>query len=191
MWSDGPRVRLRRFGGVRPPVPIELKMCRDRESSSDVKYSTQSISTIESMSQPADIALREASFAKMPSLTPITAKTTAIAPNVDIWKRCIEIESLASVCRTPIIRKSCRKIENHRTPTAPCPTAESMIWEKKAVSHPAFTRGNLLSVSEKTVIERAHYGQYCSKEKQVVGENWREIISFVAARWHVEQELGR
>jgi hypothetical protein len=55
------------------------------------------MSTIAKMSHPADMALRAGRFMKMPISTPLTAKTIATAPNTDIWKRCIAIESLARV----------------------------------------------------------------------------------------------
>src|ERR1700733_5806123 len=55
-------------------------------------------------------------------LTPVTAKTIAMAPNVDIWKRCIAIASVARVYSTPRIRNNCKNIANHSTPTALWPT---------------------------------------------------------------------
>lgn len=62
--------------------------------------------TMARMSQPADIASRELRSLKMPWLTPSTAKTMATAPKTEIWKRCIEMESVARVYRTPRMRKS-------------------------------------------------------------------------------------
>jgi hypothetical protein len=87
---------LRREGGVRPPVPNELNICSRRESSSEVKYRSQRISTIAVISHPAAMASTEGAGEYI-SLAPRAAKTTAIAPKTDIWKRFIAIESLASV----------------------------------------------------------------------------------------------
>jgi hypothetical protein len=79
-------------------VPSILKTWSDSESSSDVKYRTQRISTMAVISQPALMASSAGALtANIPWFTPMTANTTAIAPNVDIWKRCIAIESLARV----------------------------------------------------------------------------------------------
>jgi hypothetical protein len=84
-----------------------------------VKYKTQRISTIAVISQPAPMAIKDARGEKIPSLVPITANTIATEPKTDIWKRFIEIASLARVCNTPRIRKSCRNMANHSTPTEP------------------------------------------------------------------------
>lgn len=72
---------------------------------------------------------------KMPWLTPMTAKTIEMAPNIEIWKRCIAIESVASVWRTPRMRNSCSKMANHSTPTLPRPTvvaSRSELEEREA-----------------------------------------------------------
>ena len=62
----------------------------------------------------------------MPCSTPKTAKTIAIEPKVAIWKRCMAMESVARVWRTPRMRKSWTKMENHRTPTEPLPSEEDV-----------------------------------------------------------------
>lgn len=48
-------------------------------------------------SQPTPSALRAGAGMKMLCVTPWTANTKAAAPNTDIWKRCIAIESVARV----------------------------------------------------------------------------------------------
>jgi hypothetical protein len=78
-----------------------LNSSENTESSVDVKNNTQMMSTIARMSHPTDIATGAAVAEKMPTWTPFTAKTMAIAPNMDSWRRCTAIASVATARMNP------------------------------------------------------------------------------------------
>ena len=87
------------FGGeVEYPENVNDGLNRDIERAA---WSGQRECLRTRMSHPTPIAIGEPASENRPVLAPSTAKTIAMAPKVAIWKRCIAIESDASVYSTP------------------------------------------------------------------------------------------
>lgn len=152
------------------------------------------MSTKERMSQPAAIASRAARPEKMLSFTLRTANTIATAPKVDIWKRCMAMESVARVCTTPRMRKSWRKMANQGTPTFPTGGVSTgggrgegrTLGGCDGLGYECDEPGELWG-GERDRGERGdtHDGEDGGEEEEVVGEDGREVEAVVSARRHL------
>jgi hypothetical protein len=89
------------------------------------------MSTIVRISQPADIAWAAMDAEKIPAWTPVTAYTTAIPPNTDIWRRFVATESVAIVRIKPTVRTAWSNMANHSIPTTLKPTWDWVEYFKK------------------------------------------------------------